>query len=220
METGVTLFLEDNFQRGREGNTMLNSVLNEDWSNSVIGRQFPKGHRWVTELLILEIWVFFPGLQLSPFLGQWPSNGVSCRSELLIWVTDLQEIAAGLNYSVTHLRSYTNTAIAGNSAWTPTSPYRAPTSPEVISSDCMVQLYYNSNIWRVETATRVETTIRVETDIISQWCSSQHQFSVLKIVSTFQAVSNCSNCYYVRSAATLSSNDCYLFDKQSWWSIQ
>ena len=29
----------------------------------------------------------------------------------------------------------------------------------------------------------------------------------------FQIVSNC---YYIRSAASLSSNDCYFFDKQSW----
>ena len=40
---------------------------------------------------------------------------------------------------------------------------------------------------------------------------AQHQFSVFKIVS---------NCYYVRSAASLSPKDRYLFDKQSWWLIQ
>ena len=52
-------------------------------------------------------------------------------------------------------------------------------SPEVVSRDRMVQLYYNSNIWIVETARRVETAI------ISQWCSTSSVFSKLfKIVIT------------------------------------
>ena len=39
----------------------------------------------------------------------------------------------------------------------------------------------------------------------------QNCFKLFKIIS---------NCYYIRSTASLLPNDCYLFDTQSWWSIQ
>ena len=65
-------------------------------------------------------------------------------------------------------------------------------SPEVVSSDRIVQLYYNSNILRFETAIIVETAIRVKTAIISQLRCTSSVFSKL-----FQIVSSCFELFQV-----------------------
>ena len=57
----------------------------------------------------------------------------------------------------------------------------------------------------------VETARMVETAIISQWHSTSSLFSKL-----FQVVQIVLNCYYIRSAASLSPDDYYLFDKHTW----
>ena len=93
---------------------MLNPVLNGDWSNSVLGRQIPKG-----------CWVRM-SLHQAPIL----LHLMAGLEKVLISHISM------ISNSVTHLRSYTNSAIAdiaGNSAPSPrralTSLHRAPMSP-------------------------------------------------------------------------------------------
>ena len=68
-------------------------------------------------------------------------------------------------------------------------------SPEVVSSDWIVQLYYNSNILRVETVIRVETAIRVETPLLVSCAAPVQCFQ--NCFKLFQVVSNCFKLFQV-----------------------
>ena len=81
---------------------------------------------------------------------------------------------------------------------------------EVVSSDRMVQLYYYNNIWKVKPKRSKQPDILLASGAAPVQCF-QNCFKSFQVVS---------NCYYVKSAASLSPNNCYMFDKQSWCSIQ